>query len=165
LRHSITDLSQNDSNPIVVGDCTTQRNLSEKGRAQARAIGKAFKAMHIPVGRVMSSPYCRTSETATLAFGSTKPFAPLYYSFRLPKAEASKVAAELRQALSRPPAHGTNTVMVGHVSNARDVAGVWPKTEGGGIVFSPGANGFQVIGTFSAAELLEVAGQSRAGSY
>jgi phosphohistidine phosphatase SixA len=164
LRHSITDLSQNDSSPIVVGDCTTQRNLSEQGRAQARAIGQAFKAMRIRVGSVVSSSYCRTRDTATLAFGSAEPFAALYYSLSLPKAAATKAAAELRQALSRAPAPGTNAVMVGHVSNARDVAGVWPKTEGGGIVLEPVANGFHVIGTFTAAELLQAAGQSGLGS-
>jgi phosphohistidine phosphatase SixA len=49
-----------------IGDCTTQRNLSERGRAQARALGEEFRAKAIPVGKVVSSQWCRTIETARL---------------------------------------------------------------------------------------------------
>jgi len=50
-------------------DCTTQRNLSEDGRAEARKIGEQFRARDIQVGAVLSSQWCRTRETARLAFG------------------------------------------------------------------------------------------------
>src|ERR1051325_774031 len=50
-------------------DCTTQRNLDDNGRAQARRVGEAFKANGITVGRVLSSPRCRCLDTARLAFG------------------------------------------------------------------------------------------------
>jgi phosphohistidine phosphatase SixA len=157
LRHGITDLSQEDQKPITVGDCTTQRNLSQQGQAQARAIGIAFKTLGIPIGKVTSSPYCRTEDTAKLAFGSVQPVAALNYSFSLSKEAASKAAAELRQELSRAPAGGSNAMIVGHVTNLRDVAGVWPKTEGGGIVLAPDGSGFRVIGSFTAAELISAA--------
>ena len=47
-------------------DCATQRNLDDAGRAQARALGARLKAERIPIRRVLASPWCRTTETATL---------------------------------------------------------------------------------------------------
>lgn len=48
-------------------DCSTQRNLSERGRAQARAVGARLRAERISIDRVLSSPWCRCVDTATLA--------------------------------------------------------------------------------------------------
>ncbi len=47
-------------------DCATQRNLSEDGRADARAAGARLRAERISVTRVVSSPWCRCLETAKL---------------------------------------------------------------------------------------------------
>ncbi len=47
-------------------DCKTQRNLSERGRKQARALGEAFRAQAVRVGKVMASQWCRAYETAEL---------------------------------------------------------------------------------------------------
>ncbi|HUH83576.1 MAG TPA: histidine phosphatase family protein [Stellaceae bacterium] len=68
LRHSMTDTSRNDADPIDIKDWSTQRPLSDAGRALARKIGEAFEAAHVPVGSVVSSPYCRAVETAVRCF-------------------------------------------------------------------------------------------------
>jgi broad specificity phosphatase PhoE len=47
-------------------DCTTQRNLDDKGRAQSKALGEAFRNHGVRVDRVVSSPVCRCMETASL---------------------------------------------------------------------------------------------------
>ena len=47
-------------------DCSTQRNLSAQGRADARAVGDRFRAEGIRVAKVLSSPWCRCMDTATL---------------------------------------------------------------------------------------------------
>ena len=57
---------------MKLDDCSTQRNLSEEGRAHARRIGEEFRRRRIPVERVLSSPWCRCLETARLAFGKAK---------------------------------------------------------------------------------------------
>jgi phosphohistidine phosphatase SixA len=57
--------------------CSTQRNLSERGRQQARKIGALFAARAAPTERVLTSRYCRAKETADLAFGDAEDFAPL----------------------------------------------------------------------------------------
>lgn len=49
-----------------LGDCATQRNLSEAGREQARRSGEALRRRRIPVGAVWASQWCRTRDTAAL---------------------------------------------------------------------------------------------------
>src|SRR5438874_13160714 len=47
-------------------DCATQRNLDERGREQARALGEAFRKHGVRVDRILSSPVCRCLDTARL---------------------------------------------------------------------------------------------------
>jgi hypothetical protein len=72
MRHASTDFSQNDAAMTAYEDCSSQRNLTAKGRDQARAIGAHLKRLRIPIGEALASPYCRTMETARLAFGSAR---------------------------------------------------------------------------------------------
>src|SRR5262249_17311460 len=67
MRHTSTDFSQNDAAMTTYADCAHQRNLTEKGRDEAREIGAHLKRLAIPVGQVLASPFCRTMETARLA--------------------------------------------------------------------------------------------------
>ena len=69
LRHASTDFGQNDSRMTSYEDCANQRNLTGKGRDEARALGAEVKRLAIPVGPIYASPFCRTRETAQLAFG------------------------------------------------------------------------------------------------
>src|SRR5687767_15994385 len=72
LRHTSTDFGQNDSRMKGYEDCENQRNLTDKGRDEARAIASHMKRLKIPVGAVLASPFCRTMETARLAFGKAQ---------------------------------------------------------------------------------------------
>ena len=47
-------------------DCKTQRNLDDKGRAQGKARGEAFRNHGVRVDRTLSSPVCRCMDTASL---------------------------------------------------------------------------------------------------
>ena len=69
FRHALTDMSQSDREPFTARDCTNQRNLSAAGRTQATMIGEEIRRLGIPYDVALSSPYCRTKETAGLAFG------------------------------------------------------------------------------------------------
>ncbi|MCC6198331.1 MAG: histidine phosphatase family protein, partial [Burkholderiales bacterium] len=69
LRHTSTDFSHNDQAMTSYEDCASQRNLTDAGRTEARAIGAALRELKIPVGPVLASPYCRTMESGRLAFG------------------------------------------------------------------------------------------------
>jgi phosphohistidine phosphatase SixA len=68
VRHAQTEPGIGDPPGFRLDDCTTQRNLSPAGRAQAAAIGPALAARGVRVGRVESSAWCRCLDTARLAF-------------------------------------------------------------------------------------------------
>ena len=42
-----------------LGDCATQRLLSEAGRRQAKAIGTALRERGVKAGQVLTSAWCR----------------------------------------------------------------------------------------------------------
>lgn len=147
FRHALTRQEQEDRQPVTLGDCTTQRNLSEEGRRQAGGIGAALRALKIPIGKVLSSPFCRCVDTAQLAFGKAEISEDLYFAVGLAKAERSAKGAALRRLLAEPPATGSNTVIVAHTANLDEATGYWPKPEGAAVLFRPdGAGGFRPIG-------------------
>lgn len=65
LRHALAPGS-GDPAGFHLGDCATQRNLSTDGRAQARALGQAIRALNLPIAQVLTSQWCRARDTATL---------------------------------------------------------------------------------------------------
>jgi broad specificity phosphatase PhoE len=126
VRHAVTTSEVGDPPGFKLNDCATQRNLTEVGRAAARRLGEAFRGHGVPVGRVLSSPWCRCLETARLAFGGdaevSKPLSNLYG-----RSEAS--ASQVREietliATWRPEGAGGNLVMVSHGSTILALTGI-----------------------------------------
>src|SRR5687767_12293330 len=66
FRHGATDDSQKDIYPFRFDDMRAQRQLSDKGRETARAIGGALKELGIPLGEVYTSKLNRAVETGKL---------------------------------------------------------------------------------------------------
>jgi broad specificity phosphatase PhoE len=105
FRHAATPDYQEPS-PIDFSSCERQRNLNGPGRAQAVMIGEAFRELEIAVAEVLASPFCRTMDTARLAFGRVAPDEAV-------RGDKDKLPA-FQRLLSSPPAPGTNRVLVGH---------------------------------------------------
>jgi hypothetical protein len=127
FRHTATDFSQDDSKMGAYGECATQRNLSERGRVQARAVGDAVKALALPVGEVLASPFCRTMETARLMFGRATP------STQVRGWEGARGTPDYRalgKMLSTPPKAGTLRAIAGHGNPFRAIAGPPHLAEG-----------------------------------
>ena len=83
-----------------LGDCTTQRDLDERGRAQARAIGEAFQAAGVTVDRVLTSRWCRSRHTAEeLGLGPVEEHAVLD-SFFADRSTATAQTEALRRLLA-----------------------------------------------------------------
>jgi len=103
-------------------DCSTQRNLDDNGRAQAKRIGEAFREHGIAVGRVLSSPRCRCLDTGRLAFGQAQPWAPLQGSLSDTELRR-RLVAEVKDAIA---AHrdGPPLVLVTHGSVVSDLTGL-----------------------------------------
>jgi len=83
-----------------LGECGTQRNLSDAGRAQARRSGAWFKARGLQPAAVRASPWCRCMETAQLAFGRAESWAALGSPRAGTERSNAESLAALRQALT-----------------------------------------------------------------
>jgi len=141
LRHSYAPGSF-DPPDAKLEDCSTQRNLDETGRAQAKRLGEAFRAHDITVGRVLSSPRCRCLETAGLVFGRVEPWDVLQGSLR---------DTELRKRLLIPVQKaiadhrdGPPLVLVTHGSVVTDLTGLNVRM-GAFVVLRRGANGTHAV--------------------
>ena len=82
-----------DPDNFNLNDCSTQRNLSEEGRKQARQIGEFFKKNKIEIDKVLSSEWCRCKETAKIAFKnfSTNNFLNSFYSSKYAKNKEKQI--------------------------------------------------------------------------
>ena len=144
IRHASTDPATGDPPGFRLDDCATQRNLSAAGREEARRIGAAFRARGIPVGRVLSSRWCRCLETARLAFGTVEPWPSLDSFFGDRSREPQQTQAVRTLAGDRPQAR--NLILVTHGFNIRALIGILPAP-GEMVVLTPQGNGtFQVAG-------------------
>jgi len=144
MRHTSTDFSQNDAAMTSYEDCAHQRNLTEKGRAEAREIGAHLKRLAVPVGQVLASPFCRTMETARLVFGQAQVMNEVRGGPA--QSEDPRRYDELRKLLSTPVAKGENRVISSHGNPFHAVAGPPYLAEGEIAVVRPdGAMRFSVI--------------------
>ena len=136
LRHASTVPGVGDPPEFQLGLCSTQRNLSAAGQAEARAIGAWFKRQALVPRAVRTSAWCRCIDTAELAFGRHTLWAAINSSFgdRYPAVDAS---AEVRQALRTIPA-GQFEVWVTHQVNITAITGEVPSMAEGFVVDAEG---------------------------
>ena len=140
FRHAIAP-GTFDPPQFKLGDCSTQRNLSEEGREQARRIGAWFKQRGLRPESVRTSPWCRCIETAQLAFGRAESWAPLGSPvIGTERSNAASLAA-LKQALAaavqRP---GRFEVWVTHMFVLSELLGADPRS-GEGLLLGVAADG------------------------
>ena len=143
LRHTSTDFSRDDARSKSDDDCDNQRPLTDRGRAEAREIGAAFRELKIPVARVLASPRCRTMETAMLAFGEAE---------KSSEARAGPASttnedryAPLRTVLSTPVKPGGNVLIASHGNPFVAIAGAPYLAEGEAAVIRPLGKDFEII--------------------
>jgi phosphohistidine phosphatase SixA len=144
FRHTATDFSQNDEQMTGFEDCARQRNLTDGGRADARAIGAAIRALGIPIGEVLASPFCRTRETAELIFGRATASSTVRGG---PANVEGGRYDELRALLTRPVSGSVNLAIASHGNPFVAVVGGPYLAEGEAAVIQPlGGNAFRVVG-------------------
>lgn len=147
LRHAATDMSKPDQDPVVLSDCRTQRNLNAQGRADARTIGRGVRRLRLRIGNVLASPFCRTKETARLAFGRFRISQPLLNTIASEHDDRwRRQIRAARRLLGTKPAPGMLTVLVTHGIVVSDTTGQ-TLDEGETLVFRPlGSSRFQLLG-------------------
>ncbi|WP_334076927.1 histidine phosphatase family protein [Paenibacillus sanfengchensis] len=162
VRHGDATVGEDLPN-IDFNDCSTQRNLSEAGRRQAAKFGEALRSLQIPIQNpVLASPFCRTKETATLAFSEDEvqidPFWVRVYKLNgsLPPAEQQSTLKDLTSELEALPSPKTNKVIIAHSFPQGIGLGEIPSL--GTVVIKPRGqgNGFEVVGRFTLDEFLNL---------
>lgn len=147
VRHTATDFSKPDEDPVDLTDCTSQRNLSQQGRADARAIGRGVRRLDLRISAVLTSAFCRTRETARLAFGRGTVTPALLNT--ITAAHDARWRAQIRavrRLLGTKPAARTITVLVTHGVVVSDATGLTLE-EGETLVLRPlGSSRFRVRG-------------------
>jgi phosphohistidine phosphatase SixA len=132
-----------------IDDCKTQRNLDERGREEARALGAAFRDHGVRVDRVLSSPWCRCLDTARLMAVGTVESSWALVPDRDPSAPAR--LRELQELVSTWRGPGT-LVLVTHGFTVRALLGFLP-TQGEAVVLKPSpgsATGSSLVGMIPA---------------
>ena len=145
FRHTATDFSRGDSAMTSYSDCDNQRLLSAQGRRDATAIGQRIRALQLPVGEALASPYCRTMDHARLMLTTVTP------RNEIREAQGNGYAG-LKQLLATPVPAGTNRWIVGHGTPFRAVAGPPHLSEGEAAVIRPGSTGWTVVARISVAD-------------
>lgn len=140
-----------DPDGFKLGDCSTQRNLDDRGRAEARAIGEAFRQRGISVGRVLSSQWCRARDTANLAFPGRAEESPAFNSFFGSREAESSATASALGVLGGWSGPGA-MVVVTHQVNIASLTGLSPRP-GEGVVISLKDGRIQVLGRLPPPEL------------
>ena len=153
MRHGDTGPAYADRQQAVIGDCSTQRNLHDKGRAELAAMATAIKALRVPVGKTLSSDFCRCWQSAQILFGvnsytiTDKLTVPASYP-SVNAADTQLSNANLKSLLAEKPSVGSNTFLISHGVNVLLATGYHPNIQGESVVFRPdGKGGYVRLGS------------------
>lgn len=130
LRHAYAPGGGDPAN-FDINNCSTQRNLNDQGREQARDIGKQLKALGIKPTEVWSSQWCRSFDTAELmSVGEVKPLPALNSFFQNREAGPAQMQ-QLRTFLKNLDPSGGPYVMSSHQVVVSAIANTWVNSGDG----------------------------------
>jgi len=146
LRHTIAP-GVGDPENFKLNDCSTQRNLSQLGRDDAKAVGDWLKRRDIKISRVESSRWCRAKQTAQLlGIGKVKLNSNLDSLFEsADPAKAIQTVRVKKQIVDWRNKSGL-LVLVGHFVNIGAVAGVGVGSGEGVLVKADSKGKITVVG-------------------
>ena len=146
LRHTIAP-GVGDPENFKLNDCSTQRNLSQLGRDDAKAVGDWLKRRDIKISRVESSRWCRAKQTAQLlGIGKVRLNSNLDSLFdSQDPAKAIQTVRVKKQIVDWRNKSGL-LVLVGHFVNIGAVAGVGVGSGEGVLVKADSKGKITVVG-------------------
>ncbi|PXX90477.1 histidine phosphatase family protein [Marinobacter vulgaris] len=135
LRHALAP-GTGDPGNFEVDDCSTQRNLNDRGREQARA-WKPYLAEHgITEARVFSSQCCRCLDTAReMDMGPVKEMRSLNSFFR--NRGDGQMQTDQTIAIVNELEPGPPVVLVSHQVNVTALTDVFPSSNEGVVIALP----------------------------
>lgn len=148
FRHMNTDKSHTDTDVAHPTNYSAQRQLSDLGRRQARAVGARLKELGVPVSAVYTTMYMRGRESAELMeLGPVHDLMCLSSLYQLDATEVARRTEDLKRFLATPPPPGTNLVVVSHGPNLESALGDGTPElpEGGAAVIVPENGSFRIL--------------------
>ena len=153
FRHERTTMTEilRDRLPYNFENCEGQRMLSPAGIASSQETGLAFKILNIPIETVLTSPICRSKDTAQLAFKQVKVTNQLMVQNAVLKRTKEDVDRDFKALVNQPHSPNQNIVLIGHLGNVMPIKEL--PSEGEAIVLKPdGKLGVTVVGRILAAQ-------------
>ncbi|MFU8863715.1 MAG: histidine phosphatase family protein [Rhodobacterales bacterium] len=126
MRHALAP-GTGDPASFRLEDCTTQRNLSAQGRAQAQRIGAALRERGVAFDHIWTSGWCRARETAELMQMGSVQVMPSLHSFFARRGNRHAQSQSTIEALSAVAA-GARVLLVTHQVNITALTGVFPAS-------------------------------------
>lgn len=147
LRHSYAP-GVGDPENFRLGDCSTQRNLSDEGRQDARELGQWLQRRNIAIYRIESSRWCRARETAELLdLGKVRANKNLDSLFQEPEIENHPKTLRARKQIIEHRSKRGLLVMVGHFVNIGALTGIGVDSGEGVLVRSSKSGELKVFGS------------------
>ncbi|MEN0041249.1 MAG: histidine phosphatase family protein [Pseudomonadota bacterium] len=143
MRHAIAP-GGGDPDNFRLDDCSTQRNLSERGRQQARDTGAMLRKAGIIFDIVATSQWCRCRETAELMNVGEVVEWPSLNSFFGDRSKEPAQTAETLEKLNALP-EGARVLLVTHQVNVTALSDVFPQS-GEIIIMRRGDDGLDLAG-------------------
>ena len=138
MRHADAPGGFGDPAGFKLDDCATQRNLSAKGRADARGIGARLRSEGIAVDRILSSPWCRCIDTAKLLELGPVEAEPTFGNVVVLRDQRDSLTAGGRAVIDQWTGSGI-LLVVTHGANIQALTGISPAS--GEIVVVRGGSG------------------------
>jgi len=146
MRHALAPGVGDPAN-LRVGDCSTQRNLNDQGRQDARDIGQWIKRREVRILRVESSRWCRAKETAKLlGLGPVRLNKNLDSLFQDEDALNDPQTANIRKRIVSHRNTSGLLIFVGHFVNISAVVGVSVDSGEGVLVRANSQGQIKVMG-------------------
>lgn len=144
LRHAMAGGGSDPAN-VVPEDCSTQRNLTQRGREQADRLGVLISVRAARTEKVLTSRYCRCLETAQYAFDDLEPevfeaLDPLSADPELAKEQETAIVERVKSFSG-----SGNLVMITHKENIEALTGVSPR-EGEAVIVRADGDRLHVLG-------------------
>jgi broad specificity phosphatase PhoE len=161
LRHGATFPDKADTDPLNFDNIAAQRNLNDKGKALAKALGDALRQVGAPVGKVYTSKYNRAYETAVIAgFQDIEKTTDLTEGgLVVSPNENSRRAEAFRKMLGAAPKARTNTILITHQPNILAALGKdwFDVKEGEASIFRPADGRYTLVARVQMDEWLRIA--------
>ena len=144
VRHALAP-GIGDPDDFKLDDCSSQRNLNDQGREQARAMGDWLRARGIRNVKLYSSQWCRCLETARLMnLGSVTPLPALNSFFQRPEDREPNLTA-IRKFIRDNTKPGELIIMVTHQVTISGIIDKWTDSGHGKLVRPDQAGAIELL--------------------